>query len=165
MWSKSLLSGQKEDLERWANFYRIQLGQRQLHERSLIRDEGQVTSKFRRLWEAYDWQRFALQFAQQRHGAQNLQTVPDTVQGDAGIEFYSLDGCAYQCYAPQSASDTAKAASAMKQKAKRDLGKLKIYELQLTGILGSVRISRRIFFALFWTTSRWLPACAETGRP
>ena len=60
---------------------------------------------------------------QRRHGAVNVQSVPDEVQGDCGIEFYVLDGTAYQCYAPEKHSAVQAAASAMKSKAGRDLGK------------------------------------------
>lgn len=108
-----------------------------------------MAGEFRRLWDGDEWQRFALQIVQRRHGAHNVQAVPDRVRGDAGIEFYSLDGCAYQCYAPQSDSDTAKAAGAMKQKAGRDLPKLKAYESELDKILGSVRVGRWILLCPF----------------
>jgi hypothetical protein len=97
---------------------------------------------FERSWNGDDWQAFALQLVQLRHQAQNVQTVPDRVKGDAGIEFFSIDGCLYQCYAPEEVADVAKAASAMKAKASRDLEKLKTYETQIKSILQTV-IARR----------------------
>ncbi|MCK7612254.1 hypothetical protein [Roseibium sediminicola] len=80
--------------------------------------------KYRRDWEGKEWQRFSKQLVQVRHGAQNVQDVPDKVHGDAGLEFITTDGTCYQSYAPEEVSDIAKAASAMKNKGARDLRKL-----------------------------------------
>jgi hypothetical protein len=73
---------------------------------------------FLRAWDPDGWQAFALQLVQLRHYPQNVQIVPDAVRGDAGIEFFSTDGCLYQCYAPEEVADVGKAASAMKEKAR-----------------------------------------------
>ncbi|WP_162630084.1 hypothetical protein [Azospirillum ramasamyi] len=78
----------------------------------------------RREWQGDEWQEFALQLVQRRHGAENVQIVPDKVKGDAGLEFFTTCGCLYQCYAPEEVSDVKKAASAMKAKAGRDIPKL-----------------------------------------
>ena len=57
----------------------------------------------RRDWKGDEWQEFALQLVQRRHGAENVQVVPDKVKGDAGLEFFTTCGCLYQCYAPEEA--------------------------------------------------------------
>ncbi|TIS53201.1 MAG: hypothetical protein E5W91_32065 [Mesorhizobium sp.] len=96
----------------------------------------------RRAWEGDEWQAFALQLVQRRHGAENVQVVPDSVGGDAGLEFFTTSGCLYQCYAPEETSDVAKAASAMKAKARRDLPKLAKYKDKIEAILCGIPASR-----------------------
>ena len=88
---------------------------------------------------ADEWQAYAHKIVQLRHRAENVQAVPDRVRGDAGIEFFSLDGCLYQCYAPEEAADTAKAASAMKAKATRDLKKLEKNQEFIKRLLPSIK--------------------------
>lgn len=104
---------------------------------------------FSRRWEGKDWEHFSLRLVQQRHGAANVQIVPDRVRGDAGLECFTLDGCCYQSYAPQEASDTAKAASSMKLKAYRDLRKLKKNEDIIEAVLNGVVIRRWILLCPF----------------
>jgi hypothetical protein len=81
--------------------------------------------------------------------AQNIQIVPDRVRGDAGIEFFSTDGCLYQCYAPEEVSDTAKAASAMKAKGSRDLQKLIQFKEKIAGLLQALKAKRWILLSPF----------------
>src|SRR6516162_116620 len=109
----------------------------------------ELVMSYRRAWDGDGWQAFALRLVQLRHKPQNVQIVPDRVQGDAGIEFFSTDGCLYQCYAPQEVSDVAKAASAMKEKARRDLRKLITYKEIISGILQTVRAERWILLCPF----------------
>jgi hypothetical protein len=117
---------------------------------------------YRRDWDGTEWQRFARQLAQERHGAANMQSVPDRVQGDAGIEFYSICGTAYQCYAPQAAL-TAQAASAMKAKARRDLDKLVANRAKLEGIFGSTRLIRWILFCPYLDDKSVVAAVRQHG--
>jgi hypothetical protein len=104
---------------------------------------------YRRSWKGDEWQSFALQLVQLRHGAENVQMVPDLVRGDAGLEFFTTSGCLYQCYAPQETSDVAKAASAMKAKAGRDLPKLAKYRDKIEPVLSGILASRWILLCPF----------------
>jgi hypothetical protein len=108
-----------------------------------------LTFKFRRDWEGKEWQRYSKQLVQVRHLPQNVQDVPDRVQGDAGLEFITNDGCCYQSYAPEETSDVAKAASAMKSKGARDLRKLVKNKEAIAKILGQRKISNWILFCPF----------------
>lgn len=103
----------------------------------------------RRAWGGDEWEKFALQLVQVRHGAHNVQIVPDLVRGDAGIEYFTMDGCLYQSYAPQAVSDVPKAASAMKNKASRDLKKLSKRSPIVHSLLGSLKIERWILLCPF----------------
>ena len=108
-----------------------------------------MQSELKRDWDGKEWEAFALRLVQVRHGAHNVQVVPDRVRGDAGIEFLTTDGCSYQCYAPEESANTAKAASAMKSKATRDLGKLRKNAETIKGLLGERKIGRWILLCPF----------------
>ncbi|TPL20972.1 hypothetical protein FJ945_19710 [Mesorhizobium sp. B2-4-9] len=108
-----------------------------------------VDETYQRHWEGKAWQRRAHLLVQLRHGAQNVQIVPDKVRGDAGLEFFTTDGCLYQCFAPEEPGNTAKASSAMKQKATRDLPKLRDKQDVISGILASLKCNRWILFCPF----------------
>jgi hypothetical protein len=103
----------------------------------------------RRAWDGVEWESFALRIVQRRHGAQNVQVVPDRVRGDAGLEFITTDGCAYQCYAPEETANVAKASSAIKAKASRDLNKLVENEQTIARLLQEMKISRWILLCPF----------------
>ena len=103
----------------------------------------------RRDWKGDEWQEFALQLVQRRHGAENVQVVPDKVKGDAGLEFFTTCGCLYQCYAPEEASDVKKAASAMKAKAGRDIVKLQKNATVIANLLAGVKARRWILLCPF----------------
>lgn len=108
-----------------------------------------VEQIFQRNWDGKSWQRRAHLLVQQRHGAQNVQIVPDRVGGDAGLEFFTTDGCLYQCYAPEEPGNTAKSSSAMKQKATRDLPKLRDKQATIAAILAGLKCNRWILFCPF----------------
>jgi hypothetical protein len=118
---------------------------------------------FRRAWDGDGWQSFALQLVQRRHGAQNVQPVPDRVRGDAGIEFFSTDGCLYQCYAPEEVGDTAKAASGMKAKGNRDLQKLIANQSAIANILQSLKAKRWILLVPFLDDKEVVVAIRKKG--
>ncbi|MCP2316830.1 hypothetical protein APR12_002170 [Nocardia amikacinitolerans] len=48
-----------------------------------------------------EWQDLCVRVLHEHHAAPSLIEVPDGDRGDAGLEAFSLDGCAYQCYAPE----------------------------------------------------------------
>jgi hypothetical protein len=104
---------------------------------------------FQRAWDPDGWQGFAFQLVQLRHKPQNVQIVPDAVRGDAGIEFFTTDGCLYQCYAPEEVTDVRKAASAMKEKGRRDLNKLVKFQAIIQRILQGLITERWILLCPF----------------
>ena len=108
-----------------------------------------MTISNQRDWVGDEWQTFSRRLVQMRHGAQNVQDVPSKVKGDAGIEFFTTDGCCYQCYAPEETANTAKAASAMKRKATRDLPKLINNVSVIASLLGTIKIRRWILLCPF----------------
>jgi hypothetical protein len=123
-----------------------------------------MSEGLRRLWESGEWQAFALKLVQLRHqGGQNVQPVPDAVKGDAGIEFFTTDGCLYQCYAPEEASDVAKAASAMKGKGRRDLSKLVKNQAVIASLLQTLKVKRWILLCPFLDDKSVIASIREKG--
>lgn len=122
-----------------------------------------VAMNFRRAWDGGEWQEYALRLVQTRHGPQNVQIVPDKVRGDAGIEFFSMDGCLYQCYAPEESADVAKAASAMKSKADRDLAKLVKNKTTISGLLQAIVPQRWILLTPFLDDKAVVERVRSTG--
>lgn len=108
-----------------------------------------MTIPYRRAWDGAEWQSHARSLINLRHGAANVQPVPDHVRGDAGIECFTMDGCAYQCFAPEEVSDNKKASNAIKAKASRDLKKLETNQPILQRLLQSVTLSRWILLCPF----------------
>ncbi|MGA0613340.1 hypothetical protein [Paracoccus sp. KR1-242] len=108
-----------------------------------------MIERYQRAWDGAEWEEFALNLIRLRHGAANVQAVPARVQGDAGIECFTTDGCIYQCYAPEETGDVAKAASAMREKARRDLAKLSANATKIENILCGLKISRWILLSPF----------------
>ncbi|MBZ9745898.1 hypothetical protein LB516_11635 [Mesorhizobium sp. CO1-1-7] len=117
----------------------------------------------RRSWEGVEWQNYSLRLVQLRHGSSNVQIVPDKVHGDAGIEFFSMDGCCYQCYAPEEVVSVAKASSSMKAKGRRDLSKLKKNKAALCGILQNIKIRRWILICPFLDDKSVIAAIRTRG--
>lgn len=124
---------------------------------------------YRRAWDGQEWQRYALQLVQLRHGHQHVQPVPDQVGGDAGLEFICLDkdggkgGVLYQCYAPEETADVAKAAIAQKSKARRDLNKLQTNKDKLGEILKGLKIDRWILLCPFLDNKDVVAAARDRG--
>lgn len=47
------------------------------------------------------WQSIAEILFQLKYGSERIQRIPDQHQGDWGLEAYTVDGLAFQCYAPE----------------------------------------------------------------
>jgi hypothetical protein len=118
---------------------------------------------YTRAWEGKDWQNYTLQLAQLRHGSTNVQRIPDKVQGDAGVEFFSLDGCLYQSYAPEEVANIAKSSSAMKAKATRDLAKLTKNSAKIASLLQTVKVQRWILLCPFLDDKKVVAHVREQG--
>ncbi len=108
-----------------------------------------MIEKYVRSWDGNEWEQFSLRLVRERHGAANVQPIPARVKGDLGIECITTDGCVYQSYAPEETADVAKAASAMKAKASRDLKKLKKNAGEIEKLLGGVKVRRWILLCPF----------------
>jgi len=88
-----------------------------------------------------EWQAFVIQLLYLRYGT-DLIEVPDQHKGDSGIEAFSLDGCAFQCYAPEGENDLATTARKHKRKITDDLKKFVENGKELLAIFGTTKIRR-----------------------
>ena len=85
---------------------------------------------------------------QKRYATQNahaLQLVPDQHQGDLGLEAFSHNGYAYQCYAAEEPLSTAQLYDKQRDKLTTDLGKLRDRSREVSSLLGPVIIHRYVF--------------------
>jgi hypothetical protein len=71
-----------------------------------------------------EWQDLCVRVLHEHHGGGQFVEVPDQDRGDAGLEGYSLDGCVYQCYAPENEPLEASVRySKQRDKMTQDIGK------------------------------------------
>ena len=98
-----------------------------------------------RIWQGREWQDYCLMLLHKRYADHSLQEVPDRHLGDLGIEAFSLDGCAFQCYAALEPLSTQDLYEAQRDKLTADLSKLKKNEAELKKILGGLKIERYVF--------------------
>src|ERR1022692_1431651 len=78
----------------------------------------------REQWGGGEWQERCRRLLGAKYG-ENIQFVPDRVDGDGGLEAYRLDcGTVYQCYAPQDAFTVEAQTNAQKRKIRDDIYKL-----------------------------------------
>lgn len=94
--------------------------------------------------EGNDWQRWATKLLHRRYPPGEYQEVPDGQSGDAGIEGYSLDGCAYQMYGPEGELTFAQRHAKFRDKMAADIKKFIENKDKLSRLLGSLKIRRWI---------------------
>jgi hypothetical protein len=90
-------------------------------------------------WDGEEWQRHITILLTMRYGVR-YQAVPDKDQGDWGLEGFSDDGVAYQCYAAEEPISTPDLTGKQRDKITRDIGKFCDNSPQLATILGQIRI-------------------------
>lgn len=95
-------------------------------------------------WHRKDWERHVDYLLRARHGDENYMPIPDLHTGDSGLEGYSLDGCAYQSYAPDELCKPADLCDKQKRKITDDIRKF---------IKNSDKLSKLIYGT---TIRRWI---------
>ncbi len=93
-------------------------------------------------WIGPTWQQHINELLHIHHLLNNstYYEVPDKVGGDGGLEGFSSDGHAYQCYCDEESVSTAHRASKQKDKITEDLKKLKIYETFWKSMLRDIKL-------------------------
>jgi hypothetical protein len=97
-------------------------------------------------WDGTDWEKHCINLLRMRYRAPGqFETVPSSDQGDLGIEGFSHDGCAYQCYAPRGPLPLKDRYERQRDKLTADVGKLVTNQAELLAILGGVVIRTYVF--------------------
>ena len=97
----------------------------------------------REQWDGGEWQEHCRMLLGMKY-AENIQFIPDRVDGDGGLEAFRLDCCTvYQCYAPKDAFTVEAQTYAQKNKIKRDIYKLVSKPEEVAALLGKGYLIRR----------------------
>jgi hypothetical protein len=97
-------------------------------------------------WDGEGWEQHCLQLLRLRYREPGqFERVPSSDQGDLGIEAFSHDGCAYQCYAPDGPLPIRDRYEKQRDKLTEDVGKLIDNQTDLLAILGGVVIRTYVF--------------------
>lgn len=98
-----------------------------------------------KIWEAKEWESWANKLVKERVGYKSFVRVPDSHQGDAGIEAYTTCGLAIQSYCPEGAVGIADLALKQKNKMTRDVKKFIDNKAnRVSKTLGNIKVSRWI---------------------
>jgi hypothetical protein len=98
-----------------------------------------------REWEGTAWQDFCVELLRMRYANHNLVEVPDRHNGDLGLEAFTHDGVAFQCYAAKEPLSTNSLYEHQRDKLTTDLGKLQKNKLKLSRLLNGVEVHRYVF--------------------
>jgi hypothetical protein len=104
------------------------------------------------------WQELCLRVLHEHHPGPELVEVPDDDRGDAGLEAFSMSGCAYQCYAPEGEPLTAtQRYNKQRDKMTADVGKFIDNAMKIQALLpAGLCISRWVILVPRITTRRLL---------
>lgn len=82
-----------------------------------------TTGRFR-VWNGREWQDYCLRLLRARYANHQLQEVPDRDRGDLGLEAFTHDGVAFQCYAAEEPLEVKELYAKQRDKLTQDLNKL-----------------------------------------
>lgn len=97
-----------------------------------------------------EWQDLVTKLLTIKFGVGEFLPIPDTVRGDCGLEGFTRDGKAFQCYAAEEPLTSLELTKKQKAKITRDTGKLVQYKEQLAGMLGPTIIKDWILVVPRW---------------
>ncbi len=105
-----------------------------------------------RPWNPKEWEKHIQRLLKNRyaHPPGSYQEIADTVKGDCGIEGFSVDGTAYQCYAAQNWVSAEDLVRRQKNKITTDIGKFGKNEEELCEILGTTKIAFWNLVVPYW---------------
>ena len=97
-----------------------------------------------RLWEGEEWEEHIQRLLKMHHGHADYQEIPAKHVGDFGLEGYSMNGCAYQCYAAEEPCTTNDRYTRQRTKITTDVGKFIKNEKELIKLFRGTVIERWI---------------------
>lgn len=96
-------------------------------------------------WLGTDWQVYCITLLFLRYQNHDIQVVPDRHMGDLGLEAFSLDGVAYQCYAALEPLSTKELYEHQRRKLTDDTNKLRDNATEIAKLLGDLKISTYVY--------------------
>jgi len=93
-------------------------------------------------WGTNEWDDHVQRLLKRRYKDSSYQQIPAETQGDYGLEGFSSDGSAYQCYSGQGWNNAKQLYEKQRGKITEDIGKFLSNEAELVAILGGVKIRR-----------------------
>lgn len=91
-------------------------------------------------WGTNEWDEHVQKLLKRRYCAGEYQQIPAETHGDCGLEGYTADGQAYQCYSAQNYSSPKQLYEKQRNKITTDIATFLSKETELLEILGDVRI-------------------------
>jgi hypothetical protein len=107
------------------------------------------------------WERHSHQLLALRHREDDYQKVPAKFGGDLGIEGFTKNGVAYQCYCPSDNPTDKELYEHQRDKITEDIGKLIKNEKQLSSLLGTTKITKWVFLTPDYKNKALLAHCAK----
>jgi predicted MPP superfamily phosphohydrolase len=117
----------------------------------------------RNLLTGSDCQLHVLKLLSLRYGF-DLVEVPDAHGGDRGIEAYSLDGCAYQCYGPEQPLKIADLYDAHMKKVSTDIKKFIDNKEELRKIFGTTIIKKWVLVVPKLSSAQLVQHCNKKAK-
>jgi hypothetical protein len=111
-------------------------------------------------WDSDAWEAFGVLLLRQRYGVK-LVPVPDKSGGDGGLDAYTTEGVAWQCYAPENEPLTAKQRFKLQQhKITTDLKKLNLYSSRVRELLGGTVLTEWVLLTPKHESANLVAHCA-----
>lgn len=107
------------------------------------------------------WEEHCQTFLKMKYEIQGYQEMTAHTNGDLGIEGFTRNGIAFQCYCPDEEYDSTKLYGHQRDKVTTDLKKLKKFKSQLLKFLQGVKIKKWIFLTPTITNKALIAHCHE----
>ncbi|MBC8952289.1 hypothetical protein [Xenorhabdus sp. PB62.4] len=108
------------------------------------------------------WEQYFKSIIRLHYKPANCCDMPDSQNGDFGIECYTLSGHVFQCYLPEQSSDVEKLVKAQRRKISTDILKFtKKYKSDLELLFGDIKISRWILATPYSKSSKLTQYCTQ----
>ncbi len=108
-----------------------------------------------------EWQELVTRVLSLKFGTGEFVPIPDTVQGDCGLEGFTRSGKGFQCYAAEEPLTTGELTRKQKAKVTQDLGKLVKYKSMLATLLGPTILKEWILVVPRWEDKALLAHAEE----
>jgi hypothetical protein len=96
-------------------------------------------------WDGTAWQDYCIELLRIRYSNHDLVEVPDRHNGDLGLEAFTHNGVAFQCYAAKEPLGVRDLYEHQRDKLTTDLGKLKKNKGDLSKLLQGVSVHRYVY--------------------